>query len=80
MKKLLLLIGFVFMLSCEEKNIPDICWECTAIIYGNAVNDTVCYDMITDIEDYKARMYEFYQGGCTSVECEMVPDTTNKIK
>lgn len=76
MKKLILILFFILLFSsCDKEAMPDICWKCTAIIYGNAVSDMFCDEMITDVEDYKARLYEFYQGGCTSVECEILPDT-----
>ena len=75
-----ILFLFILLNSCYDVNpIPTLCWECKSIINKRDVSTTVCYENITDIEDYKTRMLEFYGSQCTSVECKMIEkgDTTN---
>ena len=72
---LFLLLLLLFIPSCtKEEAYHEFCYECTAIIYGKAINDYVCYPDPTEIERYKLRLYEFYEGGCTNVECELLED------
>lgn len=75
MKKLLLVIAAIVLFSCEKHNIPEICWECRSIVYGKNITDIYCSEYITDVEDYKFRLMSFYDGGMTTIECEMIQKT-----
>jgi len=75
MKKLIpALFLFLLLNSCEDKT-HLYCWECNSVIYNKPITDIVCYEDIMEIENYKDRMYGFYEGGCTFIECTLLPDT-----
>lgn len=74
MKTLFLIIFTIILLnSCEQKT-HYYCWKCEAIVYQKVVKDTFCHEEITEIENYKQRVIDFYQGGCSSIECEFIPE------
>lgn len=58
--------------GCEVEDTQPYCWECNMTIYNKNITDTFCDWMITDIEDYKQRMYSFYQGGLTNIDCHII--------
>lgn len=68
--KALIVICLLILFSCEKES--TYCWECNSVIYGRQIIDTVCYNEITAIEGYKRRLYDFYEGGCTDVKCELI--------
>jgi hypothetical protein len=68
-------ILFLFIGSCEDQNVPDICWNCNSIIYGKPINDIYCGKDVIDVEEYKQRLMDFYEGGMTTIECELIEKT-----
>lgn len=75
MKIIFLVVFFVYLLTaCQKEEIRDYCWQCESIIYGKTIVDYICYPMITDIKDYKNRLYEFYDGSITNINCILLPE------
>ncbi len=76
MKKLIpILLFLIIALSCEKGETKWFCWDCKSVIYGRDYDDRPCYADPTEIERYKLRLTDFYEGGITNIECVMIPDT-----
>jgi hypothetical protein len=76
MKKLIPILLLCFLVpSCEKGETKWFCWECNSMIYGKPCNDIFCHEDPTEIERYKQRLIDFYEGGLTNIECELLPDT-----
>jgi hypothetical protein len=74
MKNIIIICLFVFLLSSCEQKTHYYCWKCEAIIYQKVIKDTFCHEEITEVENYKQRIIDFYQGGCTSIECVLISE------
>lgn len=72
MKKILF-TSFLLLSVFSCKKEVTYCWDCSATIYNKTyTNDIFCGENITDVERYKERVYGFYNGGCTNIECKLI--------
>lgn len=75
MKKLIpVLLFFLIALSCEKGETHWFCYDCRSMVYGKEVRDRPCYEDPTEIERYKLRLIDFYEGGMTTIDCVLLPD------
>lgn len=74
MKKLIPILFIILLLtSCEQKT-HYYCYQCNSVVYGKLINDIFCHEDITEVENYKARLMDFYKGSMTTIECELLPE------